>query len=143
MTSAPIINALELVDAALLAAFTPLVPTYQNAPAAWFIQAPPGVSGAIAAGTLSKAIVYNFTDSGGKRKDHIAYAGWEGRMIVHCYSDTKTTANALLVSVAAALNGITIANYSFDATWQRPTIYAPQNNIWRLAGVWDICIERV
>lgn len=143
MTSAPIINVLSLVDAALLNAFTPLVPTYEGAPAAYFMQGPPGISGALASGTLTKVIVYSFTDSGGKRKDHINYAGWEGRMIIHCYSDTKATANALLSSVATALNSVTITGYSFDATWERPTIYVPQNNIWRLAGVWDICVERV
>lgn len=143
MTTAPIINVLSLLDAALSAAFSPLVSTFNGAPAAYFMQAPPGVAGAVASGTLAKVIIYSLTDNGGNREDHIGYAGWEGRVVVHCFSDTKATSNTLLTSVASAIDGISIAGYSVDVTWVRPTIYVPQNNIWRLSGVWDICIERV
>ena len=143
MTTAPIINALSLLDTALSAALTPLASTYNGSAAVYFMQGPPGVAGALASGSLAKAIVYALTDNGGKRSDKIGFAGWEGRVVIHCYSDTKATSNSLLASVATALNTMTIASYSVDVTWVRPTIYVPQNNIWRLSGVWDICIERV
>jgi hypothetical protein len=142
MTANPIINAIELLDAALIAAFTPLVPTFQGVPAVFFMQAPSGVSGALASGSLTKAIIISFTDSGGKRKDRVGYSGWEGRTVVHCYSDTKATSNALLSSVSSSINTLSIQGYTVDCTWVRPTIYVPQHNIWRLSGVWDIWIQR-
>lgn len=142
MTSAPIINALSVIDTALSTALTPLAATFNGSAAVYFMQAPPGVAGALASGTLTKVIVYSLTDNGGKTNNRIGVAGWQGRVAVHCYSNSKATSNSLLSSVSTNLNAMTIVGYDVDVTWIRPTIYVPQNNIWRLSGIWDIWLSR-
>jgi hypothetical protein len=142
LTNLPIINALSIIDTAIATALTPLAATFNGAAAVYFMQAPPGVGGALAAGTLSKVIVYSLTDNGGKADNRINYAGWMGRVVVHCFSNSKATSNTLLSSVATNLNAMTIVNFDVDVTWIRPTIYPPQNGIWRLSGVWDVWLTR-
>lgn len=143
MTTTPVYNALDLLEASLRAALAGLVPSLNGAPAAYWQQAPDGTSGALKRGQIAHFLVFQSQDGGGRRADYISQAGWSGLVVIRAHSLLPATAATVQDGVPAALAAASIpAGYTIACRFDRPIAIPPLDGIHTRASQWRITITR-
>lgn len=136
----PFVSGLSIARQVLLAALSPLVPDWKDAPACFWRQNPIGTVGDMEDGALASLLVVQSQDNGGQSELTFGSEGWSGLVTVRCISPDLDTAEALRDAVPAALASLSAPGYSIRADHVRPLDLSPLDGIQTVASVYRIII---